>query len=272
MNLIYLGMITIVVSTAMKVSAEDDAIANGEANGDGGIPEDNKDDMPEELKILLVKNSTLGESLIKIIEMVNDFSSDIWKQSISPRYSSSIKHQLTKARNITKMARKSSRILKKSLRWIDLALDGVDKVMDVIMAIQSEAVKIENLLVDLQEYDSVLQNYDAYGRLSSRIMYVDILYYFFDYGNRRSFSFEDFRTILGQIDGYTNSWLDLNWPREEREEIFRPLMNKIGLLQELGNNLDFRFKSKVNALAKRLKQKIDNLEKVSRKKLQRARA
>ncbi|CAH1784226.1 unnamed protein product, partial [Owenia fusiformis] len=253
--------ISLVLSTATEISAEDAAISEGKANEDGDIPDNNDDDMPEELKKLLEKNGTLGESLIKIIKMGKDFSSDIWNKT------------LTKARNITKMARKSSETLQKSLRWIDVALDGVDKVMGGIMAIQGKASKILHLLNVLSEIEYSLPYDYQEGRVSSVMeIYYDIEVKLFDFFNPRQWTFRWFNTVLGQIEDLTYKWLDLWFPIVRRtKRAFRFMRKGIRHLQDIAPRFHEKFEPDVNVLAERLKQKIDELEKVSRKKLIKAR-
>ncbi|CAH1784221.1 unnamed protein product [Owenia fusiformis] len=289
MNLIYLGIITLVVSTAMEVSADDGVISDGEASEGGVIPEDNDDDMPEELKKLFIKDSTLGESLIKIIKMVKDFSSDIWIQPVNQytwrerkpntHLSISIKRLLTKARNVTKMARNSSETLQKSLRWIDVALDDVDKVMNAIMSIQGKASKIQDLLQTINDIEEFLPYGFQEGYVfATRIIYEDIQERLYNYhaefstGARKYVSFRQFNTILGQLMSYTSKWLNLYYPIEpSTKRVFRAHKRRIRHLQEIARRFHGKFGPDVNALAKRLKQKINDLEKVSRKKLRKAR-
>ncbi|CAH1784225.1 unnamed protein product [Owenia fusiformis] len=173
------------------------------------------------------------------------------------------------------MARNSSTLLQKSLRGIDVALDGVDKVIGSIMAIQGNASKILKLLRDLQEFDLWIP-YEYYGFGPARTIYDDIRYNFFyeyyDYDDKNYLSFGDFDTILEQIRDYAYKWLYLDYPKDPRtKRTFRDLKRKIRQLWNTGIKLRRKFKPDVSVLAKRLEQKIDKLQKVSRKMLDRAR-
>ncbi|CAH1784228.1 unnamed protein product, partial [Owenia fusiformis] len=240
MNLIYFGVITLVLSTATELSAEWNYAPN------------------ERLKDVL-NNKGLASMVEKL---TTSYFIDIWKQPFPPA-TSYINDTLIKAINFTERERFADNgYLMKSLLALSIGLNNVNKVMKAMTGLQNKLSKVETLLRNTRD----IQVKTGHVELVQEI-YDDIIEYLnlFD-EDRNKITFTWYKPVIGQVLNSTYVWLDMYLKMEQStKKIFRYMKKRIRYLQKVTKTVFKTYDRDVNKIAGDWKSSIYGLSRALEK-------